>query len=171
MSAMTLIEHIELTDGSATSIVLDAIPQDYTDLLILVSTRHTANVIDGRYLINGAGGNRRALYGTGSGSGAGSTASFQAVFGNRSGTTANTFANSSIYIPNYTAAQSHLSIADTVEENNATQAFAGLNANSSTSTAAVTSVTIQSTSGDLAQYSSATIYGITAGSDGSTTVS
>ena len=39
--SMTVIEHIEVGSGGAAEIEFDAIPADYTDLMILLSSRQS----------------------------------------------------------------------------------------------------------------------------------
>ena len=74
--------------------------------------------------------------------------------------TANTFANVSIYIPNYTSANYKSVSIDAVTENNATTAYAFLSAGLWSNTAAITSATITNSSGNYVQYSTAYLYGI-----------
>jgi hypothetical protein len=112
----------------------------------------------------------RYLIGTGS-SPASNTGTILAGYGiNRPSATASTFGNTDIYIPNYTGSTNKSISIDGVEENNATAAIAGISAALWSNTAAITSIAIVSPV-NLAQYSSATLYGITAGNDGITTVS
>ena len=74
--------------------------------------------------------------------------------------TASTFGSTEIYIPNYASANyKSYSIDSTEEENNATsymQLYAGLWSD----TSAITQVTLTFSTGDAAQYSTATLYGI-----------
>jgi hypothetical protein len=173
---MTLIEHQELASAAA-SITFSSIPQTYTDLVILFSGRG-ASGSDFEIKFNGSSLNSsdRRLYGSGSGAFSSSNVSSpDAIFlGDISdlNDTANTFANSQIYIPNYAGSLAKSVSIDTVSEHNGTQAFQHLIAGLWNDTAAITSVAIQGRSGsNLVQYSSATLYGITAGSDGIVTVS
>ena len=173
---MQLIEHIELGSTTA-SIVFDEIPDTFTDLLILFSGRG-ASGSDFEIRINGSTVNHsdRRLYGSGSTAlSSANVGGVDAIFIgdiSRDTDTSNTFGNSQIYIPNYRAAQGKSVSVDTVSENNATQAFQHIIAGLWNDTAAITSVTIQGRTGsNLVQYSSATLYGITAGSDGIVAVS
>jgi hypothetical protein len=85
--------------------------------------------------------------------------------------TANTFGNSSIYIPNYSGATNKSYSADGVNETNATQAFQELDASLWSNTASITQVTLSVENGNFVQYSSATLYGVKSGQSGTTTVS
>jgi hypothetical protein len=174
---MQVIEHYEVPSGGVSSIVFSSIPDTFTDLLLLTSLR-TTNSPDSpntyglaRVAFNGSETvSRRELIGYGSGtqSGSGTTLNLQA---SGSVTTANTFSNNSMYITNYTAAAAKSVSLDMVHENNATQAWQFITAVLWNSTAALTSLTLTGVGGNLTQYSSASLYGITAGSDGIVAVS
>jgi hypothetical protein len=171
----TLIAHTEVGSGGAANITFSSIPATFTDLLLVLSTRAATDTSSlSRLEINGLTTNQtiRYLEGGGSGSGASGTASRIFQIDNSSSFTANTFANVQIYIPNYastTAAKSFSS--DSVSENNATTALQWIAAGLWNSTAAINSIKIEPPSGNFAQYSSATLYGITAGSSGGVVVS
>ncbi len=151
--------------GGAASIDFTSIPSTYTDLLIKVSLRAAVNQQSWTLSFNssGSGYSQRVIYGDGSGVGTQSLSSQSVLYGyaqDRSVWTANTFNNGEVYIPNYLSSNNKSVSIDEVAENNATlanQAFvAGLWAN----TAAITSVSVGGYAGNLAQYSTATLYGI-----------
>ena len=177
--SMTVIEHIEVGSGGAASISLTSIPDTYTDLYLALSLRaETADTTAIQLSLNGstASFTRRHLWGSGSGATTTSASDSNLSFGllNPGVWTANTFANASIYIPNYTSSANKSFSVDAVSENNATAAYQTIAAGLWSNTAAITSIGMTVSGGgggDFAQYSSATLYGITAGSDGSTTVS
>jgi hypothetical protein len=84
-------------------------------------------------------------------------------------TTANAFSNISVYLPNYAGAASKSYSIDSVNENNASGAIQSLMASRWSGVAAVTSLTLTLNSGNFAQYSSATLYGISkSGATGAT---
>ena len=91
--------------------------------------------------------------------------------------TSNVFNVGTLYIPSYTSTTLRKAItADAANENNSTTAVHGFSAAYVDTTAAITSIEIipNSSPGAAApqlQYSTFTLYGITAGSDGTTTVS
>jgi len=164
-----LISSSTVGSGGTASITFSAIPATYTDLKIVGSTRQgaTANGIQLWVTFNGTatGYSRRNVYGDGtSTASAGGSAEVASRFawaedGNY---TANTFGNFELYIPNYTAGNQKSFSTDSVTENNATEAYAGLFAGLSNVTAAITSVTMTISSGVtvFAQYSTAYLYGI-----------
>jgi hypothetical protein len=83
--------------------------------------------------------------------------------------TSNTFSNTEIYIPNYTSNNYKSVSTDSVMENNATEAYANLNAILWSNTSAINSITLTPSAGNFAQYSEFTLYGVYAG--GTTTPS
>ena len=89
-----------------------------------------------------------------------SGAAISIVNTNTSVSTANTFSSSEIYVPNYASSNYKSVSADSVTENNATGALAGLTAGLWSNTAAITTVTLTPQSGNFVQYSSAYLYGI-----------
>jgi hypothetical protein len=176
---MTLIEHIELDTAGQASIVFDLIPATYTDLYLVVSARSNrtvGEVDDLKVKFNTSSSNitSRALYGTGAVAVSGTATDRLGWVPANGGATANTFGNASFYIPNYTSSNAKSLSADTVTENNATDVILGITAMlwNPSPQAAINEIEIYPLNGtQLMQYSSATLYGITAGSDGTTTVS
>lgn len=182
---MQKIEHYEVTNPSGeASITFNLIPDTYTDLYLQVSARNTAVNTAMAIRVNGSSS---AIYSwrtlTGYGSGVESLTqaiaagynTYWLFYGVASSYTSNTFTNTEIYLPNYTSSNSKSVSVTAVGENNATTSYQNLTAGLWSNTAAISSITILSDPGgsasNLAQYSSATLYGITAGSDGTTVVS
>ena len=166
-----LIESITL-GASAGSVTFSSIPDIYTDLKVVLSSRNASSGIGtvrmGFNGITAANYNYRQIQGNGASasSGAGTSAASTAnevavVDGNTS--TANTFSNSEIYIPNYTSSAAKSWSADSVEEENATTAFSRLTAGLWTLTDAISSITFTLDAGSFAQYSTFRLYGIKAG--------
>ena len=171
---MQLIESKTLTSAAA-SIEFTSIPQDGTDLVLLLSLRNTATAGGGGVTMfirpNGSTTNfsSRALYGSGS-----SSASFTGVgisFANPSNYTANTFSNSSLYLPNYSGSTNKSISGDTVNENNATTADMAIHAGLWSNTSAITSITMITDGGNLDIGSTISLYKITKGSSGGVVVS
>jgi hypothetical protein len=164
---MQLIETKTLGTAAA-SIEFTSIPQDGTDLLLLVSGRSTG-VGDGQMNIkpNGSSSNLtlRRLQGNGSAASSSSSAELYARL-NSSDYTANTFSSASIYVPNYSQAINKSFSIDSLNENNATEAFQTLVAGLWSSTAAITSITIAPNSSNFAIGTTASLYKITKGSGG-----
>lgn len=180
---MQLIQTVTVGAGGAASIEFGAggtIPQTFTDLVIVTSLRGSgADAQDSYIQFNGdTAGNysMRRLYGNGSSpssdsaSGVGTSGRVSRVPG--TSYTSNTFSNDTIYIPNYKSTTAKSISVDTVEENNATLSYQMIYATLWSGTTAITSIKLQVLGGsNFAQYSSASLYGILAGSSGGVTVS
>jgi hypothetical protein len=156
--------------SSASSVTFSNIPQNYTDLVLKVSARTTTGSFpDGRLQFNndtGSNYNWRNAYGTGSGAGSnngGTTTSI--AFGTLVGSseTANTFTSSEIYIPNYAGSTQKSVSSDSVTETNASTAYMAILAGLWTSTSAITSINISTSATAFAQYTTATLYGVSNG--------
>jgi len=162
------IASVTVGSGGASSIDFSSIPSTYTDLVVKLSYRttdatNTATLISNFNNDTAGNYNNRFLFGTGSSTGSGnytSNGSNYHGYGNISTTTASTFANAEIYIPNYAGSAFKSSSADNVSENNATAANATLSANIWNSTSAINRVTLGVYAQNFAQYSTATLYGI-----------
>jgi hypothetical protein len=177
---MKLIESKTLGTAQA-AIEFTSIPQDGTDLMILYSTRSAvdnpfitwtgfnvrANGIDSGYSGRMLEGNGASSYSQTNGT----TTQWEYAASPDSATTANTFSNGFIYIPNYSGSTVKSYSMDRVTENNATQAaqliYAGLLSN----TAPITSLTFTGGEGNFAAGSIISLYKITKGSDGIVTTS
>ena len=163
-----LIASSTVTGATAASISFSSIPSTYTDLVLKVSVRGDNNTATQQmYLtLNGttSGYTARQVYGDGSSATSAtlsnSGAAISIVNTNTSVSTANTFSSSEIYVPNYASSNYKSVSADSVTENNATGALAGLTAGLWSNTAAITTVTLTPQSGNFVQYSSAYLYGI-----------
>jgi hypothetical protein len=170
---MTLIE--TKTVGTAvSSLAFTSIPADFTDLLVLISSRSTrSNSGDDSMVIklntvDGAGSRR--LYGSGSAAFTDVTVPMTILISTDQNTS-NTFANSSVYIPNYTVSLNKAVMVDNVSENNASYAVQQLGANLWTSTAVVNALSFTPLNGNLVVGSVFSLYGILKGSDGIVTTS
>ena len=158
---MTLIgSPITVGSGGASSVTFSSIPATYTDLKIVCSTRTaTAAVGDAVYLALGGTLTAKRLYGTGSA--VGSDADYYGAWNSGASSTASTFGNTEFYIPNYAGSTAKSFSSDSVSENNATTAYASLIAYLSTSTSAISSITLGAESGsNFVQYSTFYLYGI-----------
>jgi len=172
---MTLISTVTVGSGGASTIDFTSIPQTYTDLQLVLSLRSSTSDAGGgvntQIKPNGAtsGFTIRDLYGTGSGvgSGSGSTKLFLA-FSNPSNFTSNTFSSSVVYMPNYAGSTYKSFSGDEVAENNGSTGYQGIAAGLWSNTAAITSLSILLDTGNLVEYSTASLYGILKGSGGAT---
>lgn len=169
--------HIQTIEvGTATAnITFSSIPQIYDDLLVVASFRSSESTVGSnaeiRFNNSSTGYSSRLLYGGGSGAGASATGGSDRIqwapttSGNSS--TANTFGNASIYIANYRSSVAKSVSIDAVAENNATTSRQDINAALWNNTAAITSISFTwEQTANFVQFSSASLYGITRGSDG-----
>jgi hypothetical protein len=165
MANMIPISTVTVGSGGAASIDFTGIPQTYTDLLLMVSTRSSTTEDSFGLQFNGDTGNNYSYRnvqgdGTNAQSFNGTVARIYRGRQPESGYTANTFGNSQFYIPNYAGSNNKSVSLDTVNENNATTARASLSAALWSNTSPITSIKILPDSGNFVQYSSATLYGI-----------
>lgn len=178
---MQLIESKTLGSAQA-SIEFTNIPQTFTDLLLVMSLRSNRS---GSAYTNAKIGfnNSTANYSVRSLIGRTSVVSVNGLtdsilpFGcPGAATTANTFGSVTIYIPNYQASSAKsVSLDGSVENNSSgTDEFENrIDAGLWNDTTAISSIQIgirTLDSANFVQYSSASLYGITKGSDGTTTV-
>ena len=166
---MTLIEHIEVGSGGASSIEFTGIDQTGTHLVLLLSARSTNTGSYGYGFANiefngDQNGNYSYLRLRGDGSTVASATSqtkYRCEIGLMPAavTTANTFSNSETIIANYTSSTVKTISTNTVTENNATDATQEIVCNKWDGSA-LTSMIISSASA-LAEYSTASLYMIT----------
>jgi hypothetical protein len=163
-----LLERIEL-NASVSSIALNNIPQTgYTDLKIVCSTRTDyAGFLDLNMFLNGnasSGYSWRRLNGDGGSATSTNSTSAGVIPSPTLGTTAtaNTFASTEIYIPNYTSTTSKSVSIDGVTENNATTSYQSFTAGLSTLSTAITSVNFGLGAGNFVAGSTFSLYGIAA---------
>lgn len=161
----------ETTLNSTVASVTIPVPSGFTDIKLLMSARTTgsgtANNI-GVYL-NGSSSSYTGRYTGGQGNyaavsssltgGDGPLTIWTANFGGDS--TANTFANSEIYIPNYTASVNKTFHTESVVENNSADGRVCLTTTTWANTAAVTSIVLTPQTGSFLANSTFTLYGIT----------
>jgi hypothetical protein len=171
------IQTIEVGSGGAAEITFNSIPQDYDDLLVEFSLRSvfSAGTRSGGIRANGIGSGNvyRTLTGNGSSPSSFSSTSASDIFIGEipaASATASTFGNGSVIIPNYTTTGTKTCSANHVSENNATAAFQQITAGTFNTTSPITSITVGefSLAANVAQHSSASLYGIKRGSDGKT---
>lgn len=151
--------------GGAVNFDFQNIPQNYTDLQILLSLRATSTNPTLIYYFNNDTTTANYTFRNinANGSTVASNSATQPWIGaavNDSSLTASVFANAVIYIPNYTSSNYKSVSSDGVNENNATTTNMALTASLWSSTAAINRITLDAYGGDFAQYSTATLYGI-----------
>lgn len=149
--------------STSSSINFIAIPQNYTDLLMVMSLRFNGaqDIVD--IAINGSTANRSQRYFYGNGSTSTNVSNTDLItLADNSNMTANTFSNCQIYIPNYTGSNYKSFSIDMVSENNATTAYTVLSAGLWSNSAAITSLQLSYSGYSFVQHSTATLYGIKA---------
>jgi hypothetical protein len=164
MSLETMTKLATVTvSSSVASATFNNIPQNYTDLVILVSVRTTASeeVSSLNMSLNGSSSLFTGQYHVTNGGGtfAGSASGWVA-YSNGATSTANIFGNSEITISDYSTNSYKTVMSDSTQENNGSTAYMGFLSNVFTSTSPVTSVVITPQTGSLAQFSTITLYGV-----------
>jgi hypothetical protein len=171
IETMTKLATVTVGSGGSANIDFNNIPQTYTDLKLVISSRdNRASQPNGDLgiqvgyngvLFTGTQFQKR-LYGTGSGTGSDLNGSAVNVGMSTSTTaTANTFGNNELYFPNYSGNTFKTLCVDGVSENNATLTFLVLNAGIFETTQPITNIRITPFFGTLFdQYTTATLYGI-----------
>jgi len=164
----TLIASSTVGSGGASNIEFTSIPATYTDLNILLSARTNEAQIYGSMKLQFNNStttySSKELYGSGSAAASVSRGVLDSglyigdVNGNSS--TANSFSNFSIYIPNYTSSDYKSVSSDGVQENNATEAYLRILAGLWSTGNAITSIKFSYTGSTILQYSTAYLYGI-----------
>ena len=167
-NTFTLIASSTVGSGGAANIDFSSIPSTYTDLCVLTSLRSTATGNAADFFVyasfNGLTTNRAYRRLEGYNNAAVSDSGTNTAIGITGGstTTANTFNNGSLYIPNYSLTTINKSYsADWASDNNSSSQYdLGFIAGLWSSTAAINQITITTSTGNLAQHSSAYLYGI-----------
>ena len=166
----TLISSVTVGAGGAAEIVLSSIPSTYTDLQLVFSVRssYAANRMNfnGQFNASTSGYSYKNLSGDGGTASSGNniigTSAFYIGEMTAASSTANTFTNGALYIPNYTSSNYKSASVDEVNEANTTTsvAYAVLDAVLWSNTAAITSIRLTPGAGNFDQYSTAYLYGI-----------
>ena len=160
--------------GGVPSVSFLNIPQNYTDLVLKGSVRNSGVTGILYFRVNNSTSSYSARNVNGNGTAANSaTASVtdyldfnagNSGLTNYSGSTANTFSNLEMYIPNYTSSNYKSFSLDSVLENNATFGLMPLGAGLWSNTSPITSISIHgfNSSDSINQYSTFHLYGIKA---------
>ncbi len=157
----TLINSTTVGSGGSSSVTFTSIPSTYTDLVIKMSTRQTTAAVYGilEISINGTSTNEsyRMIEGNGSTASSNNGAFIYVGAGVGASATTNTFSNFELYFPNYTSSNYKSISIDGVGENNATTAYANLQAGLWSNSSPITSISLES---NFVQYSTFYLYGI-----------
>jgi hypothetical protein len=163
-----LIETYEVGSGGVSSIEFTGIPQDGVDLVVKLSARsdRTSTVDQVELSLNSSTSNFSYINLRGSGTtvfSSSSTDSLQQTMVTGGDATSDTFGNAEFYFFNYTSSSAKSFSGNGVSENNATQAWASMQANLWNNTAAIASVSLSPAYGtNFLQHSTASLYKITA---------
>jgi hypothetical protein len=157
------IQTVTVGSGGAATIDFNSIPQTYTDLVLVASLRR--NTTGGNTWVKfnsiSTAYTAKQLYGYGTGTGSSTlTNDSQGPLASESGFTASIFSNCEMYMPNYTSSNYKTSSINSVTENNATTSYQNLMGGLWSNTAAITSMSIVPTTGNIVEFSTATLYGI-----------
>jgi hypothetical protein len=163
MATYIKISTIDVPSGGSATIDFTSIPSTYTDLLLKMSLRGVnANAYCYMSIsFNGSTANQtqKQLESDGTTATSASLSNFQFISDGANNTTT-TFGNHEMYIPNYASSNNKSASFDSVMEQNGTTAYMDLKAYLWSSTSAINQITITGITGNLAQFSSATLYGI-----------
>lgn len=172
---MEVISHYEAGASGVSSVLMQSIPGTFTDLYLVVSLRHNTSGGNGAFVkLNGTTVSHWSMYADGTGINV--TSTDISGLAQPNSYTSNIFNAAELLIPSYTSTTLRKTVlAHAGNENNAQVAVMGFGTGYLNSTSAVTSIEIVSNSSPTSaapqlQYSTFTLYGISAGSDGSTAV-
>lgn len=167
--ALQLFKIADVTVASPqANIEFASIPQGYTDLMLVISTRDAKTTgvwSDMRMRFNSDTSSSypmRLLFGDGA-----SVSSLNQtdtgiiwVWANSNNSTANTFSNAQVYIPNYTGSNNKSISIDAVVENNGTTGLNAFTAGLWSNSAAISNITIIAGTTNFLTNSTATLYGV-----------
>jgi hypothetical protein len=158
-TTFTKIASVTVGSGGAANITFSSIPSTYTDLCVKLSPRGTADTGVLMFINSSTSSfSYRLLEGDGA-----SAASYNNTTGRIGAvlvTTADTFSNIEVYLPNYAGSTNKSYSVDAVSEANASIAYPDLTAGLWSNTSAISSVGFNPSTGTFVQYSTATLYGI-----------
>jgi hypothetical protein len=167
MATYVKIQTVTVGAGGSSSITFSSIPQTYTDLKVVVSSRSTHNNgqtwSDYEIRFNSSTSNRndRFIYGNGASATFGTDASSIVARTSAAGQTTSVFGSTEFYIPNYTSSNNKSVSIDSVSENNNATSIQILTAGLWSNTAAITQIDLVCMfSSNFAEHTTATLYGI-----------
>jgi hypothetical protein len=156
---------VTVGSGGAANITFSSIPSTYTDLIVKLSVKTAgATFVNTKVRFNAVGTGYSVIRLIGNGSAASSSSGSGGgteLYSGISSYATSTFSNFEHYIPNYAGSTNKSISIDAVSEDNGTEAYAGLHAGLWANSAAITEIAYTNINGDnFAQYSTATLYGI-----------
>lgn len=172
---MQLIEHLEADTGSVASFVFDEIPDTFSDLYLSISGRNSTNNVGGQIKINASTSNYfyrfvSAYNGTVSAGIGTSTDAFNVV---PSSGAASLYSNVGVYFPNYASSNPKAYTGEVAQPWEGSFGRVEIWSYQWNDSPAINTITLTLTGvgAQFAQYSSATLYGITASSGGASVTS
>ena len=167
-STYDLIASVTVGSGGASSIDFTSIPSTYTDLELKLSFRFSTNDVDTTMKFNNSGVAEyywaylrfNPAVGIAGGNSSAQTSDSYAMFSEASSYTASTFGSASMYIPNYSVSSNKTYIINSATENISSDAWGQLHNGAWRNTAAINQITFTNAAGNIAQYSTAYLYGI-----------
>ena len=164
-NTMTLISAVTVGAGGAANIEFTSIPNTYTDLLLKWSGRSASgsNVVDNlliTYNNNTTNYTQTILYTDGSVRDSVTSSGYGFNYINGGGSTANTFSNCELYIPNYAGSTNKVRSSEMITENNGASAYAFAHSSLWSNSSAITSIKMEISGYNHAQHSTAYLYGI-----------
>ena len=155
------IAGVTVGSGGQSEIEFASIPGTYTDVIVHLSGRCSADEFTLNLRFNSSTTNysQRRLQGTGSAAESATDTAITMLI-TRSSYTSSIFGNSMAYIPNYAGNTNKSVSIDTVTENNATANRNILNASLWSDTSAITNIKLIPLTGNFTEFTTATLYGI-----------
>lgn len=158
------IASVTVGSGGASSIDFTSIPGSYTDLVVKLSARTAASVTVQRINISFNSSTTsftsRVLEAEVPNVYTYSNTTNLIGYANGGNSTASTFNNLEVYIPNYTESNNKSYLFDSVLEQDATYGVLDIGAGLWSSTDAITSISLSLSANNFAQHSTAILYGI-----------
>lgn len=154
------------TGGTVTELLFSSIPSTFTDLLVIYSARITATDTSWHMRVNGLStsiytGKYIQGYNTSANSGSWNSTDDNLQSVNSSSYTTDAFASGKIYFPNYTSSTTKTYSSETAAETAGAVAGMFMGSGQIATNSAISSIRFYyAGASDIAQYSSATLYGI-----------
>jgi hypothetical protein len=160
-----LITKQTVGSGGVSSVTFSSIPQTYTDLKLVLSARQgSENAFEFTFNGSTTGYLTRRLQGDGSSASSntasGTTTAIRVIGFNSGSSTANTFSNTEIYIPNYAGSNNKSVSIDAVNEFNQTETYMNLGASLWSNSSAINQITVTPMAGSITEFSTFHLYGI-----------
>ena len=156
------IQSVTVGAGGAANIDFTSIPETFDDLSLFISARQVSGSPTLVMSLNNSTANftNRYVEGNGASASSGSNAQSGRYISFPLTATASTFTSDWVYFPNYASSANKSFSIDSAVEANQTTAYLTLIAGLWSNTAAINRITILLTTGNLAEFTTATLYGI-----------